>query len=158
MLPHGTSSGGGAEDVSCNFNKRREILPSKIKWTHSMNCASCDIFCKVIIVDKDVPAHIIAAERKFFISKLLPNGATCLLGDRLIPCPLFEASSLWSSSRRAREPVLKITGEEISSYHKPEATIVDWGRGTEITPWQVWVRPSLTHSCPPRHITPHSSR
>lgn len=95
-LHHDILSGGGAEDVSCNFNRTKEVLLiiKLIKLTHSINGVSCDIFCKVIIVDKNTPAHIIAAERKCFIPKLLCNAGTSLLGDRLNPCPQFGMSSL----------------------------------------------------------------
>jgi len=43
-------------------------------------------------MDKNIPAHSVAAERKCFISKLLPNAGTSLLGDRLIPCPFLRCS------------------------------------------------------------------
>lgn len=128
------------------------------KMKHSMNCVSCDIFCNVIFVDKNIPTCVIAAERKYFISKFLPNAGTSSLGDTLIPCPLFELSYLLSSIKRGREPVLKIKGEQISSYHKPEATVVDWWRGTVTVPWQVWICTSLTYSCYPRLTPPHSGR
>lgn len=93
---------------------------------HSRNSVSCNIFCKVIFVDKNIPTWVIAADRKYLISNFLPNAGTRSLGDRLTSCPLFELFYLLCSSKRGREPVLKIKGDQISNYHKPEATVVDW--------------------------------
>ena len=72
------------------------------------------------------------------------------------PMPFSEMFPFWSSSKRAREPVLKIAGDQISSYREPEATVVD--RWTEVTPWQVWACTRLAHSCPLRHVAPRSTR
>lgn len=91
-----------------------------------MNCVSCNIFCKVSLADKNIPTCVIAAERKYLISKFLPNTGTRSLGDRVISCPLFELSYLLCSTKRGREPVLKIKGNQISSYHKPEAIALYW--------------------------------